>query len=94
MLSAKLSDLYRLDSRWLIALVAAIAITPLIIPTYPPLTDVPGHLGRYAVQIGLARDPVLAAYIPSLRVLKEGGYEGGGAMIFLLLYDPLFVFKY
>jgi hypothetical protein len=21
------------------------------------------------------------AYIPSLRVLKEGGYEGGGAMI-------------
>jgi len=22
------------------------------------------------------------AYIPSLRVLKEGGYEGGGSMIF------------
>ena len=22
------------------------------------------------------------AYIPSLRVLKEGGYEGGGAMIY------------
>ena len=21
------------------------------------------------------------AYIPSLRVLKEGGYEGGGAMV-------------
>ncbi len=22
------------------------------------------------------------AYIPSLRVLKEGGYEGGGAMLY------------
>jgi neutral ceramidase len=22
------------------------------------------------------------AYIPSLRVLKEGGYEGGGAMVY------------
>ena len=29
---------------------------------------------------GYAND--VMAYIPSLRVLKEGGYEGGGAMIY------------
>ena len=30
--------------------------------------------------MGYAND--VMAYIPSLRVLKEGGYEGGGAMIY------------
>src|SRR5450759_3419782 len=29
---------------------------------------------------GYAND--VMAYIPSLRVLKEGGYEGGGAMVY------------
>jgi neutral ceramidase len=28
------------------------------------------------------------AYIPSLRVLKEGGYEGGGAMVYYGLPAP------
>ena len=28
------------------------------------------------------------AYIPSLRVLKEGGYEGGGAMVYYGLPSP------
>jgi hypothetical protein len=28
------------------------------------------------------------AYIPSLRVLKEGGYEGGGAMLYYGLPSP------
>jgi hypothetical protein len=27
-------------------------------------------------------------YVPSLRVLKEGGYEGGGAMQFTTLPGP------
>jgi hypothetical protein len=27
-------------------------------------------------------------YIPSLRVLKEGGYEGGGAMIYYVRPSP------
>jgi hypothetical protein len=27
-------------------------------------------------------------YIPSLRVLKEGGYEGGGAMIYYVRPGP------
>jgi neutral ceramidase len=29
--------------------------------------------------MGYAND--VMAYVPSLRVLKEGGYEGGGAMV-------------
>ena len=62
MLSAKLSRFSRPDSGLLVALPAAIAIIPLIVPAFPPLTDVPGHLGRYAVQIGLADDPVLAGW--------------------------------
>ena len=28
------------------------------------------------------------SYVPSLRVLKEGGYEGGGAMLFGTLPGP------
>jgi hypothetical protein len=30
--------------------------------------------------VGYAND--VMAYIPSLRVLREGGYEGGGAMVY------------
>lgn len=36
--------------------------------------------------IGYAND--VMAYIPSLRILKEGGYEGGGAMVYYGLYGP------
>jgi len=36
--------------------------------------------------IGYAND--VCAYIPSLRVLKEGGYEGGGAMLYYGFYGP------
>ena len=28
------------------------------------------------------------AYIPSLRVLREGGYEGGGSMVYYGLFSP------
>ena len=31
-----------------------LALVPLLLPTIPPLVDVPGHMGRYAVQL----DPV------------------------------------
>jgi hypothetical protein len=36
--------------------------------------------------IGYAND--VCAYIPSLRVLREGGYEGGGAMLYYGFYGP------
>ena len=39
------------------------------------------ELGRDSTWVaGYAND--VMAYIPSLRVLKEGGYEGGGAMVY------------
>jgi hypothetical protein len=39
------------------------------------------ELGRATMWVaGYAND--VMAYIPSLRVLKEGGYEGGGAMVY------------
>lgn len=52
----------------------------------------------YALRIKLERDPAVTwvagyandvmAYIPSLRVLREGGYEGGGAMVYYGLPSP------
>jgi predicted xylose isomerase-like sugar epimerase len=37
------------------------------------------QFGQQTWVVGYCND--VMAYIPSLRVLKEGGYEGGGAMI-------------
>ncbi len=52
----------------------------------------------YSLRIKLERDPAttwvagyandVMAYIPSLRVLREGGYEGGGAMVYYGLPSP------
>jgi sugar lactone lactonase YvrE len=38
------------------------------------------HVPRTSFVAGYSHD--VMAYIPSLRVLKEGGYEGGGAMVY------------
>ncbi len=50
------------NPRVVVALLAAIAIIPLLVPAIPPLTDLPGHMGRYAVQLGRGSDPVLAGW--------------------------------
>ncbi len=39
------------------------------------------ELGRDGTWVAGYTNDVMA-YIPSLRVLKEGGYEGGGAMVY------------
>ncbi len=39
------------------------------------------NLGSSRTWVTAYRSDVMA-YIPSLRVLKEGGYEGGGAMVY------------
>ncbi len=44
------------------------------------------ELGSGTWVMGYAND--VMAYIPSLRVLKEGGYEGGGAMVYYGLPSP------
>jgi hypothetical protein len=40
-----------LESRWAIPVLALLAAVPLFWPDIPPLTDLPGHMGRYAVQL-------------------------------------------
>jgi hypothetical protein len=45
----------------LLALVLAAAV-PLIGPDIPPLVDLPGHVGRYRVQLGLQESPPLQRY--------------------------------
>jgi hypothetical protein len=38
---------------------------PLLWPDIPPLVDLPGHMGRYRVQLDLANSPELQAFTPS-----------------------------
>jgi hypothetical protein len=45
----------------LIAIVLAMAI-PLVWPTIPPLVDLPGHMGRYEIQLNLANSPMLQGW--------------------------------
>ena len=35
----------------MLAVCVLLAVVPLIYPPIPPLVDVPGHMGRYAVQL-------------------------------------------
>jgi hypothetical protein len=39
------------NKRWLLAALVALAVVPLLWPTIPPLVDLPGHMGRYRVQL-------------------------------------------
>lgn len=38
------------QTRWFVALMAVLAVVPLLWPDVPPLVDLPGHMGRYRVQ--------------------------------------------
>ena len=44
------------------AFAALIAIVPLLHPEIPPLVDLPGHLGRYRVQLEIGRAPWLGEW--------------------------------
>ena len=46
----------------LIVGVAVLVTLPLLLPPVLPLTDLGGHLGRYAVQLDAGRDPLLAQW--------------------------------
>ncbi|NIJ21839.1 hypothetical protein FHS95_003550 [Sphingomonas naasensis] len=39
------------QTRWFVALATFMAIVPLLWPEIPPLVDLPGHMGRYRVQL-------------------------------------------
>jgi hypothetical protein len=48
-----------LDRWWFVVLLALAAAIPLAIPAVQPLTDLSGHVGRYAVQLDGGASPVL-----------------------------------
>jgi hypothetical protein len=48
------------QTRGFVALATVIAIVPLLWPTIPPLVDLPGHMGRFRVQLSLDSAPWLA----------------------------------
>jgi hypothetical protein len=49
--------------RWpVVLLICLAAIAPLLVVDFPPLVDLYGHLGRYAVQTDLANRPALQPY--------------------------------
>jgi hypothetical protein len=50
------------ERRSFLVLLVLLAGVPLLYPTVPPLTDLPGHIGRYAVQLGLDTSPALQAW--------------------------------
>jgi hypothetical protein len=48
--------------RWFLAAVVLLTAVPLVLPDVPPLTDLPGHMGRYRVQLDLADSPALQQF--------------------------------
>jgi hypothetical protein len=50
------------ESRLVVALVILAAAAPLLYPAIPPLVDLPGHMGRYRVELDLASSAWLQRY--------------------------------
>ena len=50
------------EARWFLALVVLATTVPLLYPQIPPLVDLPGHIGRYRVELDLAHSPSLQRY--------------------------------
>lgn len=50
------------ETRWFVAAMILLAFFPLIYPPVPPLVDLLGHMGRYRVELDLARSPDLQRY--------------------------------
>ena len=47
------------ERRWVVAALALMAALPLVWPDIPPLVDLPGHMGRYRVELEIAGSPAL-----------------------------------
>ncbi len=48
------------QTRWFVLAAALVSAIPLLWPDIPPLVDLPGHMGRYRVQLDLAQHAWLA----------------------------------
>src|SRR3982751_3718901 len=50
------------ERRWCLAALVALTTLPLLYPQIPPLVDLPGHMGRYRVELDLGGSPWLQQY--------------------------------
>ena len=50
------------EQPWFLAAFVLLAALPLVWPDVPPFVDLPGHMGRYKVQLELANSPFLQRY--------------------------------
>jgi len=50
------------EYRWTVAALMLLSVVPLLWPDVPPLVDLPGHLGRYRVQLDLGNSPELQRF--------------------------------
>lgn len=50
------------ESRGAIALLILLSAVPLLWPGVPPMVDLPGHMGRYRVELDIANSPWLAQF--------------------------------
>lgn len=61
--------------RCLLAAAVLVSIVPLLWPTIPPLTDLPGHLGRYRVMLGSDADALDQWYRFEWRLVGNLGLD-------------------
>ena len=50
------------QGRTAVLLLSLFAVVPLLWPSIPPLVDLPGHMGRYRIQLDYATSPVLREF--------------------------------
>ena len=50
------------ETRQFVAAMILLALVPLLYPPIPPLVDLPGHIGRFRVELGLSESPLLQRY--------------------------------
>jgi hypothetical protein len=50
------------ENRALLAALILLTMLPLLWPNVPPLVDLPGHMGRYHVQMEIGRSPVIQSF--------------------------------
>ncbi len=73
------------QNSWFIILASLISSVPLLYPAIPPLVDVPGHMGRYAVQLGLAGPNASLWYDFNWTLIGNLGVD-----LLVMLFAPLF----
>jgi hypothetical protein len=50
------------QTRWFVVVMVLVATIPLLWPAIPPLVDLPGHMGRYRVQLAVSDTPWLSEW--------------------------------